>query len=450
MMVRFVGRSVHTVRMSSKPIPEGFKILALCGHGYTYSFMYTSRVDQFSGPRYNLPQALPNPEEGNNLHLSPTSHAVFSLATQLPYQQYRFLPFCDNYFSNIPLFQALRNYQIAACGTVRPTSAKYPRELKLNKRTTILPWGTVSGVIPDNREVLAIIWQDKTLVRLLTTAYDMRPNQENYTTRSRRRPRRPRNRNAYRDLIDSVWGQLPVRELALPTATMDYNMHMGGVDIADQRRSNYSTQLRVVRTWMSLFFWLLDTTVINSFLIAQQYIGHQHTRTSEWHMHSKFRERLAWDLVEQGFHLLNPTRVQELQSLPISNIPPPNGRNCPGATPKGNNSHSRSKGYITKSSTLPRMRGDPVSHNLIRNPTSERPQYCLLCRFFSISRAATINGSQMRNPEGLPPPEPHTARTIRPQKHIKRTLFVCSYCEHAGFPIPLCNDSCFKRFHTID
>ena len=92
-MVRFVGRSVHTVRMSSKPIPEGFKILALCEHGYTYSFMYTSRVDQFSGPRHNLPQALPNPEEGNNLHLSPTSHAVFSLATQLPYQQYRFLPF---------------------------------------------------------------------------------------------------------------------------------------------------------------------------------------------------------------------------------------------------------------------------------------------------------------------------------------------------------------------
>jgi len=49
-------------------------------------------------------------------------------------------------------------------------------------------------------------------------------------------------------MIDDVWGQLPVRELALPTATVDYNMHMGGVDIADQRRSYYSMQLRVVRT----------------------------------------------------------------------------------------------------------------------------------------------------------------------------------------------------------
>jgi len=64
MMVRFVGRSVHTVRIPNKPIPDGFKILALCKHGYTYSFMYTSRVDQFSGHRYSLQNALPNPEDG--------------------------------------------------------------------------------------------------------------------------------------------------------------------------------------------------------------------------------------------------------------------------------------------------------------------------------------------------------------------------------------------------
>jgi hypothetical protein len=127
----------------------------------------------------------------------------------------------------------------------------------------------------------------------------MQPIQENYTTRRHHRhhPHLPRNHNAYRDMIDNAWGQLPVRELALPTATVDYNMHMGGVDIADQRRSYYSTQLRVVRTWMPLFFWLLDATVINSFLVARQHLGNQYTRTSEWCIHSKFRELLAWDLV---------------------------------------------------------------------------------------------------------------------------------------------------------
>ena len=140
--------------------------------------------------------------------------------------------------------------------TLRPNSAEYPPILKINKRDSHLPSGTVSGILPERRQVLAVIWQDKTLVRLLTTAYDMRPESQNNTGRTRRHPRRPRNRVAYCDMIDQVSGQLRVRELALPTAMVDYNMHMGGVDIADQRRSYYSTQLRVVRNWMPLFFSL--------------------------------------------------------------------------------------------------------------------------------------------------------------------------------------------------
>jgi len=482
MMVRFVGRSVHTVRMPNKPIPEGFKVLALCEHGYTFSFIYTSRVDQFS----TLQHDLPNLEDEYHLSLSPTSRAVFFLATQLPYQQYSFLLFCDNYFSNIPLFQALRNRQIAACGTVRPNSAEYPRILKLNKQRTILPWGTVSGVIPTNREVLAIIWQDKSLVRLLTTAYDMRPNAENYTTRTRRRPRRPRNRNAYRDMIDEVWGELPVRELALPTATVDYNMHMGGVDIADQHRSYYSTQLRVLRTCMPLFFWLLDTTVINAFLIARQQMEKQQTRTSCWQTHLRFRERLAWDLVEEGFRQLNPTRIQELQLVSPPNIPSPNGRHCPGVTPKGNNSLSRAKGYVTKYSSLPPMRKDPVTHKLTRNPTKQKSQlqYCFLCRFLSKNPIQTqsSNPNSSESHSGHPstaslsslshlptqhlpaqhcssqppitqPPlaQPTSAPTpARPTPKIRRTVFVCCYCEISGFQVPLCKDNCFKLFHTMD
>ena len=45
MIVRFSGRSAHTVRMKGKPTPEGYKILALCQAGYTYSFLYTSRIN---------------------------------------------------------------------------------------------------------------------------------------------------------------------------------------------------------------------------------------------------------------------------------------------------------------------------------------------------------------------------------------------------------------------
>ena len=53
--------------------------------------------------------------------------------TTLPFQQYRFTLYCDSYFSNTPLFEALRNCGICASGTARPNSSQYPRYLKLIK-----------------------------------------------------------------------------------------------------------------------------------------------------------------------------------------------------------------------------------------------------------------------------------------------------------------------------
>ena len=44
MIARFFGRSAHTVRIKNKPIPEGYKILSLCDAGYTYAFIFTSRI----------------------------------------------------------------------------------------------------------------------------------------------------------------------------------------------------------------------------------------------------------------------------------------------------------------------------------------------------------------------------------------------------------------------
>ena len=45
----FARRSIHTVRIPSKPIPCGCRILATCGNGYTLDCMYTLLVDSFAG-----------------------------------------------------------------------------------------------------------------------------------------------------------------------------------------------------------------------------------------------------------------------------------------------------------------------------------------------------------------------------------------------------------------
>ncbi|KAF9117739.1 hypothetical protein BGW39_001849, partial [Mortierella sp. 14UC] len=59
----------------------------------------------------------------------------------------------------------------------------------------------------------------------------------------------------------------PTAELLIPKLIDDYNHYMNGVDISDQYRSYYSTQLTVLRTWMPLFFWIFDTTIIDCYRI---------------------------------------------------------------------------------------------------------------------------------------------------------------------------------------
>ena len=110
MMVLFCGRSSHTVKMPNKPISQGYKIYALCDHGYTYNFTFYSPL---SGYAY---------VHNHQLGFPPTSNALYDLALSLPYSTYRFDIYMDNYFSNVPVFQALLAQGIGAMGTARVTA----------------------------------------------------------------------------------------------------------------------------------------------------------------------------------------------------------------------------------------------------------------------------------------------------------------------------------------
>ena len=70
MMVSFTGRSTHTIRLPGKPIPVGYKVLAICDSGYTLNWLFTSRVDSIA-----CLEKDPN--------LSPTGSAVLQLCRTL-------------------------------------------------------------------------------------------------------------------------------------------------------------------------------------------------------------------------------------------------------------------------------------------------------------------------------------------------------------------------------
>ena len=370
MMIRFSGCSTHTIRIKNKPTPEGYKVFALCDHGYTYTFLPTSRVHQ-------------NEEVQKVNGITYTGSVVLHLALQLPYWKKTFNIFMDNFFSSIPLFSYLRAKNIGACGTVRSNSRKFPKELKVSK-TAKIDWDTRSGVIVD--DVLAVGWIDNGPVTMLTTIHGLKGDA--WSVEKIRRKPRTTSLNAAK--VREVFGNNSRKLLKIPCVVNDYNLHMGGVDIADQLRGYHSTQLTSRRNWMPLFFWLLDIVLVNSFQLAKLkgWSGSQ----------VAFREELLWDLVKI-------TEEEEEEEVDIQAQP------------------SLKKIKITKNSTLdslPAVRLKLGNHFPIHN--SDR-RTCIWCSL------------KVKNEDGnsLDAPETHVS---------------CELCN-----VHLCFNktrNCFKNFHSSD
>src|SRR5438045_8838180 len=79
---------------------------------------------------------------------------------------------------------------------------------------------------------------------------------------------------------------------------------MGRVDIADQLQAGFSTQQHGVKPWRPLFYWLLDSTIINAFRLSE------HQRKSKLgssekdkvcSAHQAFHEALVLELLKEPF-----------------------------------------------------------------------------------------------------------------------------------------------------
>jgi hypothetical protein len=116
---------------------------------------------------------------------------------------------------------------------------------RVNKIKERLPFNFITGIVVGVINlVLSIIWQDKNLVRFLTTAHSCSNKDVNEVNW-----RRPRAYNSFlKKLVANVWGDNPVKKLTLPRVSIDYNNWIGGVNIYNQLRSYYTTQITTIRT----------------------------------------------------------------------------------------------------------------------------------------------------------------------------------------------------------
>ena len=105
--------------------------------------------------------------------------------------------------------------------------------------------------------------------------------------------------------------------LPIPSAIDDYNHHMGGVDIADQLQAGFSTQQHGVKPWRPLFYWLLDSMIINAFWVWEWEHQKKALRNKVCSAHRAFHEALVSELLKDPLpKALKRTYITKNTALP--------------------------------------------------------------------------------------------------------------------------------------
>jgi Transposase IS4 len=258
-MIAFRGRTVHKVKMKNKPIDEGYKVWMAAQNGYTLTFKWHSKLE---GPEGIPQEGISVPATSStSIHIAPTFAVVLTIAQRLrdAFLTQKFHFFLDNLFLNVPVAQALLFLDILCTGTTRKNAQGVPQWLvDIKKKNQILVWDSALADIVDG--VLCFLWQDNNAVLGITTAFDL-------FQRVQRIRKRPGITSTNARIVRPVFGDAVRKRLWIPKVIDEYNHHMGGVDLANQLRSNYTVNRPFEhRIWHPLWHFLIDITSVNAFI----------------------------------------------------------------------------------------------------------------------------------------------------------------------------------------
>jgi hypothetical protein len=155
----------------------------------------------------------------------------------------------DNYFTSVGLFRKLLDRGIYATRSVRNNRVGLPADLANTREFDKNVQGTLNWRMHESRKLSCVVWKDKKSILLLST------HAKPIVSMGEETPTVPRRNSEDRPLIDTS----PVH--------LEYTTSMWGVDVADHVRSNYSCQVRTHKWWHRVFFFLLDLTTTNMYVI---------------------------------------------------------------------------------------------------------------------------------------------------------------------------------------
>ena len=230
-MILFKGRSTLKQYMPLKPCKRGYKSWCMCDsyNGYMYN------IDIYAGK-----SVVGSNEDGLG------TRVVKSMMEPL-YDRGHHI-YMDNFFSNVELAKFLEGRNTYTIGTARVNSKGWPLALKNVKALTkeLERGDHRSAMVLDS--VQCQIWKDKKAVAFINTVCSSTAQTQVLR----------RNKDGSR--VSVPW----------PESVKLYNSYMGGVDLFDARRKNYSSSRKSKKWWLRIFYFLLDTAVVNNYILYKE------------------------------------------------------------------------------------------------------------------------------------------------------------------------------------
>ncbi|KAL4083594.1 hypothetical protein QTP88_028910 [Uroleucon formosanum] len=274
-MVAFKGRSGMKQYMPMKPIKRGFKVWALAdsASGYLINFeIYTGK-------------------NSNNLTEFGLGENVVLNLSQYLEMKFHCIYF-DNFFTSLPLAEKLLNNDIFSCGTFRINKKYYPKDLM--KKDSLYKPGDIEFAQCDDISICR--WKDRGSkpVTVISSMHDA----------------------SHTEIVHRKNSRGEKIAISCPSSIADYNRYMGGVDKFDQYMAAYSICQKSRRWWVKLFYYLLDTSIVNSFLMYKKSCN-RHKR--KYMSHLEFRSTLANELISNYSSRKRPT-ISPSQKRSKSNV----------------------------------------------------------------------------------------------------------------------------------
>ena len=186
--------------------------------------------------------------------------------------------YTDNWYTSPTLFHHLKARKTNAVGTVRPNRKWMPTDLKVTRERG----NTCIRSTPTGQ--LALAWMDKKQVTVLSTVHKG-------------------------DEMDVLPPNRRGESVVKPRAIVDYNRGMKGVDLSDQLAHYYRTPRKARKWYHNLFFHLVDTAVVNAYLVHKVLTGGSLN-------HLKFRVALIDSLLPKDRPVPRPVRRPVVRVIP--------------------------------------------------------------------------------------------------------------------------------------